>query len=68
MAEFRAHPPPGDAPVLSENAVEVLRSRYLVRDRRGRCIETPAELFSRVAQSVAEAEAGYGAGRSEVRR
>jgi len=68
MAEFRAHPPPGDAPVLSENAVEVLRSRYLVKDHRGGCIETPAQLFSRVAWSAAKAEAGYGAGRGEVRR
>ena len=68
MAEFRAHPPPGDAPVLSENAVEVLRSRYLVKDRRGECVETPAQLFSRVAWSVAEAEVGYGAGCSEIKR
>ena len=68
MAEFRAHLPPGDAPVLSKNAVEVLRSRYLVKDRRGECIETPAQLFSRVAWSVAEAEAACGAGRGEVKR
>ncbi|MBL7187211.1 MAG: adenosylcobalamin-dependent ribonucleoside-diphosphate reductase [Phycisphaerae bacterium] len=68
MAEFRAHLPPGDAPVLSENAVEVLHSRYLIKDRRGQCIETPAQLFSRVAWSVAEAEAAYGAGRGEVKR
>jgi len=68
MAEFRAHPPPGDEPVLSENALEVLRSRYLVKDRRGKCIETPAQLFSRLASSVAEVEAAYGAGRSEVKQ
>jgi len=66
MAEFRAHPPPGDEPVLSENAIEVLRSRYLVKDRRGECIETPAQLFSRVAWSVANVEARYGADRTEV--
>ncbi|MHC4629427.1 MAG: ribonucleotide reductase N-terminal alpha domain-containing protein [Planctomycetota bacterium] len=68
MAEFCAHPPPGDAPVLSENAIEVLRSRYLVKDRRGNCIETPAQLFSRVAWSVAQVEADYRAGRNEVKR
>ncbi|MHC4434088.1 MAG: adenosylcobalamin-dependent ribonucleoside-diphosphate reductase, partial [Planctomycetota bacterium] len=68
MAEFSAHPPPGDAPVLSENAIEVLRSRYLVKDRRGNCIETPAQLFSRVAWSVAQVEADYRAGRNEVKR
>ena len=68
MAEFRAHPPPGDAPALTENALKVLQSRYLVKDLRGGCIETPAQLFSRVAWSIAEAEARYGAGRSEVER
>ncbi|MGD8501820.1 MAG: ribonucleotide reductase N-terminal alpha domain-containing protein, partial [Phycisphaerales bacterium] len=68
MAEFRAHPPPGDAPELSKNALEVLQSRYLVKDRQGKCIETPAQLFSRVASSIAEAEAKYGASSSEIKR
>lgn len=68
MAEFRTYLPPGDAPALTENALTVLRSRYLVKDSRGECIETPAQLFSRVAWSIAEAEARYGAGRSEVKR
>ena len=68
MAEFRTNPPPGDAPELTENALEVLRSRYLIKDRSGKCIETPAQLLSRVAWSIAEAEAGYGAGPSEVKQ
>jgi ribonucleoside-diphosphate reductase alpha chain len=66
MAEFRIHPAPGDGPVLSENALRVLESRYLVKSRQGRCIETPAQLFSRVAWSIANAEARYGANRNEV--
>jgi len=66
MAEFRIHPAPGDAPVLSRNALRVLESRYLVKSRQGRCIETPGQLFSRVAWSIACAEARYGADAQEV--
>ncbi|MHC4329477.1 MAG: adenosylcobalamin-dependent ribonucleoside-diphosphate reductase, partial [Planctomycetota bacterium] len=68
MAKFHIHPPPGDAPVLSGNALKVLQSRYLIKDVQGNCIETPAQLFSRVASSVAQAEAKYGANRAEVKR
>lgn len=46
----------------------VLRSRYLIKDQHGKCIETPAQLFSRVASLVAEAEAKYGADSSEIRQ
>jgi len=53
--------------VLSENALTVLQSRYLIKDRQGKCIETPAQLFSRVAELVAGAEAKYGASAGEVR-
>jgi len=46
---------------LSENAVEhVLPARYLRRDAHGAVTETPAELFRRVAESVAAAEAEHG--------
>jgi ribonucleotide reductase alpha subunit len=44
---------------FSENALKVLRSRYLQRDRSGQCIETPEELFRRVAHSVAQAETQF---------
>jgi ribonucleoside-diphosphate reductase alpha chain len=67
MTEFTVIPAAGDAPVLSENALAVLRSRYLIKDREGRCIETPAQLFSRVASLVAEAEARYGADIGEIK-
>jgi ribonucleoside-diphosphate reductase alpha chain len=59
MAEFEIVPPPGEAPVLSKNAVTVLEHRYLIKDDQGRCIETPAQLFSRVAALVAQAEVRY---------
>lgn len=42
--------------VLSENALAVLRRRYLAKDAQGNSIETPDELFWRVARHVAHAE------------
>jgi ribonucleoside-diphosphate reductase alpha chain len=67
MAEFHVYPPPGDIPVLSENAMKVLQSRYLIKDHEGKCIETPAQLFSRVASLIAEAEARYGADSGQIK-
>ncbi|MDI6857588.1 MAG: vitamin B12-dependent ribonucleotide reductase [Dehalococcoidia bacterium] len=46
---------------LSENARVVLERRYLAKDDRGRIIETPGELFRRVAHAITEAETAYGA-------
>jgi ribonucleoside-diphosphate reductase alpha chain len=43
-------------PELSENAVKVLERRYLARDAEGNLMETPMELFERVAKAVAEAD------------
>jgi len=45
---------------LSVNATEVLRKRYLRRDESGQVAETPGEMFARVAEHVAKAEARYG--------
>jgi ribonucleoside-diphosphate reductase alpha chain len=45
---------------LSENAKIVLRERYLLKDEKGNVIETPEEMFRRVAKSVAGAEEAYG--------
>ena len=42
--------------MLSINAVEVLKKRYLRRDERGRVAETPGEMFERVASHVSRAE------------
>jgi len=54
---------------LPVNAVEVLKRRYLLKDNRRQIIETPSELFRRVAHHVAQAEANYrsdlGAGQAE---
>lgn len=45
---------------LSENAVKVLRARYLLKDERGQVTETPEEMMRRVARHVARAEEFYG--------
>jgi ribonucleoside-diphosphate reductase alpha chain len=53
--------PPPDLPLrLTPNALTVLKHRYLRKDSSGRTIETPAQMFWRVAQNVAEAEHRYG--------
>ena len=45
---------------LSANALAVLKARYLLKDESGNVVETPDEMFYRVARSVAGAEKGYG--------
>ena len=47
------------APSFRTLARRVLAERYLRRDPRGEVMETPEELFRRVAQGVAAAEARY---------
>jgi len=44
---------------LSENALHVLQKRYLKKDKQGNVIETPEEMFRRVARAIAEAELIY---------
>ncbi|MDH3649268.1 MAG: adenosylcobalamin-dependent ribonucleoside-diphosphate reductase [Saprospiraceae bacterium] len=45
---------------LSRNALQVLERRYLQRDTGGEVVETPQEMFRRVAKTVASAELSYG--------
>ncbi len=44
---------------LSDNALRVLERRYLTKDGEGRVIETPQELFRRVARHITSAELIY---------
>jgi ribonucleoside-diphosphate reductase alpha chain len=44
---------------LSDNALRVLERRYLTKDGEGKVIETPQELFRRVAKHIASAELTY---------
>ncbi|MCU0861964.1 MAG: ribonucleoside-diphosphate reductase, adenosylcobalamin-dependent, partial [Methanomassiliicoccales archaeon] len=55
-----------DFPDLSANAIAVLRHRYLIRDESSQALETPDELFSRVASNVAAANRLYDDDRSEA--
>jgi len=44
---------------LTENARHVLQKRYLKKDKQGNVIETPEEMFRRVARAIAGAELQY---------
>ena len=60
---------PADEPEmdnLAPNADSVLRNRYLSRDESGTVIETPKDLFLRVASAVAQGEKHFKAKNSEV--
>ena len=45
---------------VSLNALRVLKERYLLKDDEGDVIETPDELFQRVAHNIAQADLNYG--------
>ncbi len=57
---FSATPPEGPV-TLSSNARTVLEKRYLVKDKSGKPVEKPEDMFWRVATVVAEADRRYGA-------
>ncbi len=44
---------------LSLNSLRVLSERYLVQDSKGRLIETPGDMFKRVAHTIAQVDANY---------
>ncbi|MFH0764359.1 MAG: vitamin B12-dependent ribonucleotide reductase [Candidatus Omnitrophota bacterium] len=51
---------------LSENARKVLEKRYLKKDDSGKVVETPADMFRRVARNIATADSYYGKAGAEV--
>jgi ribonucleoside-diphosphate reductase alpha chain len=44
---------------LSLNAISVLERRYLLKDESGRIIETPSQMFRRVAKAIASVDSIY---------
>jgi len=58
--------PPSTPATLSQNARTVLDKRYLVKDKTGKSVETPEDMFWRVATTVAEADRRYGATDKQV--
>ena len=58
--------PPTTLASLSSNARTVLEKRYLVKDKTGKPVETPEDMFWRVATVVAEADRRYGATDEQV--
>ncbi len=51
---------------LTQNAVKVLQKRYLKKDENGNIVETPEQLFKRVAKFIASVERLYGKDNLEV--
>ena len=50
---------------LDVNALKVLQERYLLKDEDGKIVETPTQLFRRVAKAIAAQDIKYG---SDVRK
>ncbi len=53
---------------LSENAKKVLEKRYLKRDIKGNVMETPKELFERVAFTIADADKTFGEDEANIQK
>lgn len=45
---------------LTPNALKVLEESYLKKDDSGNPVETPEEMFRRVAKNIAQADLQYG--------
>lgn len=51
---------------LSPNSLKVLQKRYLKRNEQGDAVEAPSDMFIRVAENIASAEAAYGSTEEQV--
>jgi ribonucleoside-diphosphate reductase alpha chain len=50
----------GIEPKLTVNALEVLNRRYLLKDVTEKVVETPAQMFSRIANAISKVDRKYG--------
>lgn len=53
-------------PVLKDNALTVLKRRYLKKDKNSLPAERPYQMFRRVAETIAKADIAYGASKKDV--
>jgi ribonucleoside-diphosphate reductase alpha chain len=58
----------GIEPKLTVNAMEVLRKRYLLKDLNEKIVETPTQMFMRIARAIAKVERKYGSNRKETEK
>ena len=62
------HTPPTSPATLSANARTVLEKRYLIKGKDSKPVESPEEMFWRVATVIAEADRRYGTTEAGVLR
>jgi ribonucleoside-diphosphate reductase alpha chain len=60
------HTPPDGPVTLTSNARTVLEKRYLVKDKTGKAVESPEDMFWLVAKVVVEDYLRYGASEGAV--
>ncbi|MBI4276494.1 hypothetical protein HY629_01500, partial [Candidatus Uhrbacteria bacterium] len=53
---------------FSLNAIKIIAGRYLARDENGQIMETPEQMFERVARALADVERRYGKNDNEARK
>ncbi len=53
-------------PEISKNALTILEKRYLMRNEEGEVVESPKDMFIRVARVISDVEKNYGADDKEV--
>lgn len=51
---------------LTQNSLKVLERRYLKKDENGQVIETPKDMFRRVAKAIAQADLSHGKSYAET--
>ena len=54
-------------PAFKHVRTEILRRRYLRKDAKGNVVETPEQMFRRVANAIATIESKYGVTDKQVR-